>query len=74
MDQAIRKMQEQFDWINADDASYRRYISHEKAARDELSRLNGAKRDIARSMKADNMPTPQIVKYTGLSAEDISRL
>lgn len=36
--------------------------------------LEEAKRDNARRMKADNMPTELIAKYTGLSAEVIDEL
>ena len=36
--------------------------------------IEEAKRENARKMKADNMPVELIVKYTGLTAEEIEGL
>jgi predicted transposase/invertase (TIGR01784 family) len=78
MDPAIQKVQNAIDLIRRDEASYRTYLSYEKAERDEISRVNGAKREerieTARKMKADNMPVEQIGKYTGLTEQQIRGL
>jgi predicted transposase/invertase (TIGR01784 family) len=45
MDPAIQKVQEAIDFIQSDEALFRTYLSYEKAERDEISRLNGARRE-----------------------------
>lgn len=41
---------------------------------EERERAMEEKRDSARKMKADNMPPELIIKYTGLTAEEIAAL
>jgi predicted transposase/invertase (TIGR01784 family) len=74
MDPAIQKVQSTLEMIQGDPALLRAYQSYEKAERDELNRINGTKREIARKMKGDNMPLDRIGKYTGLSIEEIAKL
>jgi hypothetical protein len=78
MDPAIQKVQNAIDLIRGDEALFRTYLSYEKAEHDEISRINGARREerieTARKMKADNMSSGQISKYTGLSADEIQKL
>jgi flagellar biosynthesis/type III secretory pathway protein FliH len=45
MDPAIQKVQEAIDFIQSDEALFRTYLSYEKAERDEISRINGARRE-----------------------------
>jgi hypothetical protein len=49
-----------------------------KAWRDRASQIEGSfldgKMDTALRMKADNLPMNQIIKYTGLSEEQIRNL
>jgi hypothetical protein len=78
MDPAIEKVQEKMDWLSADDDTYRKYLSLEKARLDYNSGMNWARKegelDAARRMKLDNMPLALISKYTGLPEKDISQL
>jgi predicted transposase/invertase (TIGR01784 family) len=90
MDPAIRKMQERVDLILGDEALLRAYLSYEKAASDEVTRINGARREgraegraegrvekeqeIARRMKTRGRPLEEIAEDTGLDMETIKRL
>jgi predicted transposase/invertase (TIGR01784 family) len=78
MDTAIQMVQEKMDMIARDPALLRAYEQYEKAASDYTSGVNGARREekieTARKMKADNMPSGQISKYTGLSDDEIQKL
>jgi predicted transposase/invertase (TIGR01784 family) len=64
--------------LSADERTRMLAESREKARRDEASRMRGAKRDglleAAREMLLDNLPIPQIMKYTGLSQEELGSL
>jgi predicted transposase/invertase (TIGR01784 family) len=72
--------------MSEDEANRMIYEARLKAQRDEYSRIQGAhaeglnegreeeKREIARAMKANNMPLDQIRAYTGLSEEQIREL
>jgi predicted transposase/invertase (TIGR01784 family) len=76
--------------LSADERTRLLEESHEKYRRDVVSRMRGAWKEgniegniegsfnraieNAQRMKADNMPANQIVKYTGLSLEDVARL
>jgi hypothetical protein len=52
--------------------------SREKARRDWAARMKGAREqrtiEVAKRMKADNMPPNQIAKYTGLLPNEVARL
>jgi predicted transposase/invertase (TIGR01784 family) len=86
MDAAIRKMQEKVDLILGDEAQLRAYLRYEKAASDEVTRINGAKREgraegrqerdqeIVRRMKNRGRPLEEIAEDTGLDMETIKRL
>jgi predicted transposase/invertase (TIGR01784 family) len=86
MDPAIRKMQEKVDLILGDEAQLRAYLSYEKAASDQVTLINGAKREgraegkmerereIAQRMKTRGRPLEEISEDTGLDMETIKRL
>lgn len=64
--------------LSADERTRMLAESRENARRDEASRMRGAERkkakEIAREMMGDNMPVSQIIKYTGLSQDEIFQL
>jgi predicted transposase/invertase (TIGR01784 family) len=82
MDAAIQMMQEKMDIIQRDESLFRAYLRLEKAASDEVTRINGAKREgsiakaveIAKKMKDMGLPLEQITQATGLSSSDITKL
>jgi predicted transposase/invertase (TIGR01784 family) len=82
MDPAIQAMQKKIDWIQGDPALLRSYLRYEKAASDDATRLDGARREgrqegrieIAVRMKKRGTPVDQIAEDTGLSAEEIAKL
>jgi predicted transposase/invertase (TIGR01784 family) len=74
MDPAIRKMQEKVDLILGDEAQLRAYLRYEKAASDEVTRINGARREIAQRMKARGRPLEEIAEDTGLTEDQIRKL
>jgi predicted transposase/invertase (TIGR01784 family) len=79
MDPAIRKVQNAIDLIQGDEASFRAYLRYEKAERDEISRVNGARREdriaVTKNLKDMGVLTPeQISAATGLSLDEIERL
>jgi predicted transposase/invertase (TIGR01784 family) len=45
MDPAIQEMQEKIEWIQGNPELFRAYLRYEKAASDEVTRINGAKRE-----------------------------
>jgi predicted transposase/invertase (TIGR01784 family) len=45
MDVGIREMQEKIEWIQGNPDLFRAYLRYEKAASDEVSRINGARRE-----------------------------
>jgi predicted transposase/invertase (TIGR01784 family) len=79
-------MQKKIDWINGDPVLLRSYLKYEKAASDEITRINGArregrqegrkeeKREIARNLKGIGVSVDQIAQGTGLSVEEIATL
>ena len=75
MDTAIRKAHERTAFVTQDEAAMTEYIRREMALSDWTSGVNYAvredRKEMARKMKADNMPTEQIVKYTGLTEKQI---
>lgn len=79
---AVMEAQEQYWKIMADPETRRIAELREKAIRDEVTNLNGAKREgkkersieIANKMKEMNMKIEDIEKATGLTKEEIERL
>jgi predicted transposase/invertase (TIGR01784 family) len=80
-------MQKKIDWIKRtfgprDPTLLRSYLKYEKAASDEISRMNGARQEgsrnkaieIAVKMKTRGLPLDQIAQDTGLSVEEIAKL
>ena len=82
MDTAIQKAQERLDFVTQDEAALRAYEIREKAILDWNSAVSyhtreakkEAELEIARKLKADNMPTDQITKYTGLTENQVNEL
>ena len=74
MDTAIQKAQERITFITQDEASLRAYEMREKAIMDWNSAIGYHTREIARKLKADNMSTDQIIKYTGLTEKQVNEL
>jgi predicted transposase/invertase (TIGR01784 family) len=79
-------MQKKIDWINGDPTLLRSYLRYAKAESDEITRINGARREgrqegrqegrleIAAKMKKRGLPLDQIAEDTGLTVEEIKRL
>ena len=78
MDTAIRKAHERTTFVSQDEIAYRAYEDREKALHDWNSGVNYALREqnkeIARKMKAKNMPMDEIVELTGLNENQINDL
>ena len=82
MDMAIQKAQERTVLVTQDEASLRIYEMREKALHDWNSAVNyhtreaekEAKKEIARKLKAKNMPMDQIIDVTGLTESQINDL
>jgi predicted transposase/invertase (TIGR01784 family) len=68
--------------MSDDETNRMLYEARLKAQRDEYSRIQGALREgeqkkaweVARSMMAEGVPVDKIIRYTGLSPEDIAKL
>jgi predicted transposase/invertase (TIGR01784 family) len=90
MDAAIQEMQEKIEWIQRNPELFRAYLSYEKAASDEVTRINGARREgrqegrregkreekfeIAAKMKKRGVSINQIAEDTGLSVDEAAKL
>jgi len=78
MDTAIQKANERIGFVIQDESALRAYEMREKAIMDWSSSVNyhtrETKKDIARQMKADNMPIAQITKYSGLTEKQVKDL
>jgi hypothetical protein len=74
MDPAIQEMQKKIDWINGDPELLRSYLRYEKATSDEITRINGTKREIARNALAEGATEEFVSKITGLDMDTIKRL
>jgi predicted transposase/invertase (TIGR01784 family) len=90
MDPAIEKVQEKMDWLSADDATYRKYLSLEKARLDYNSGMNWARKEgeqigeqigeqngiktVAKKLKKLGEPVDKIIQATGLSMGEINNL
>ena len=75
MDVAIRKANDMIDIVTMDEAAYREYLAQEK---DILNRntirvyyTREAKKEVARKMKAANLPISQIIECTGLTEKQV---
>jgi predicted transposase/invertase (TIGR01784 family) len=66
-----RRFQEMFSFIDGYDVQETRRVS--KAEGEKLGEKRG-KREVARNLKADNVPVETIVKATGLSTAEIEKL
>ncbi|MDR1933729.1 MAG: Rpn family recombination-promoting nuclease/putative transposase [Spirochaetales bacterium] len=90
MDQAIQKAQEKVSHVSLDKEALRAYKMREMALSDWTSGINYAKQEglqkglqagrqeskleTARNMKADGEPVSKIIKYTGLTEQQIKEL
>jgi predicted transposase/invertase (TIGR01784 family) len=82
MDTAIKIAQSKMDIITRDPALMRAYEQYEKADLDWRSSMGSERREgrrekaveTALNMKADKMPISQIIKYSGLSEQEIRSL
>jgi predicted transposase/invertase (TIGR01784 family) len=78
MDPAIQKMQEKIDCIQGNPDLFRAYLRYEKAASDEVTRIEGTRREtkqeIARNLKRMGISAEQIAQGTGLPTEEIAKL
>jgi hypothetical protein len=74
MDPAIQEMQKKIEWIQGNPELLRAYLRYEKAVSDEITRINGTKREIARNLKKIGVPLEQIAQGTGLSIDDVTKL
>ena len=78
MDTAIQKAHERAAFVRQDEAAMTEYIWREMALSDWNSAVGFHTREtakeIARKMKADNMPLEQIIKYSGLTENQIKAL
>ena len=86
----IKKAQEELEYLTGDEEERRLAFLREKAIRDEISNINGARKEgikkgieqgekrkqleIAKNMKEEKIPIEQIEKITGLSLEEIEKL
>ena len=86
----IKKAQEELEYLTGDEEERRLAFLREKAIRDEISNINGARKEgikkgieqgekrkqleLAKNMKEEKIPIEQIEKITGLSLEEIEKL
>ena len=78
----IRKAVDTLYQLSSDEQIQAEHERRLKAWRDRASQIEGSfldgkqegKSDIALRMKVDNMPMDQIIKYTGLTEEQINSL
>lgn len=86
----IKKAQEELEYLTGDEEERRLAFLREKAIRDEISNINGARKEgikkgieqgekrkqleIAKNMKEEKIPIEQIEKITGLSLKEIENL
>ena len=71
---AVMEAQEEYWKIMADPETRRLAELREKAIRDEVTNINGTKREIAKKLKQKNMDIDEIVEVTGLTKEEIECL
>ena len=70
----IRKAKEQLEYLTGDEEERRLAELREKAIRDEITNINGTKREIAKKMKDKSISIESIIEITGLTKEEIERL
>ena len=78
----IKKAQEELEYLTGDEEERRLAFLREKAIRDEISNINGARKEgeknkqleIAKKLKKMNMSLSDIEKATGLTVEEIESL
>ena len=78
----IKKAQEELEYLTGDEEERRIAFLREKAIRDEVSSINGARKEgeknkqleIAKKLKKMNMSLSDIEKATGLTVEEIENL
>lgn len=71
---AVMEAQEEYWKIMADPVTRRLAELREKAIRDEVTNINGTKREIAKKLKEEKVDIEIIIKTTGLTKEEIERL
>ncbi len=75
---AIKKAINVLDYLNKDVDTKELYEIREKALKDEISMINGAKLEgkleAAKNMYEDGMPIEKIKKYTGINDEEMNRI
>ena len=70
----IRKAKEELEYLTGDEEERRLAELREKAIRDEITNINGTKREIAKKLKKKNMDINEIMEVTGLTKEEIEKL
>ncbi len=68
---AIEKAEKVLEYLGTNEEMVRYYELREKQIHDEITRITGAKIEVAKKMLADRMDISLISKYTGLSTEDL---
>jgi predicted transposase/invertase (TIGR01784 family) len=82
MDPAIREMEGKIEWIQGNPELFRSYLRYEKAVSDEITRINGARREgstnkaieIAKNALTEGVAPEFVSKITGLDIDTIKRL
>ena len=78
----IKKAQEELEYLTGDEEERRIAFLREKAIRDEVSSINGARKEgeknkqleIAKSLLNTDMPINEIGKHTGLSISKLEEI
>lgn len=78
----VKKAEEELEYLTGDDAIRRLAYLREKGLRDEMAAMAKARREglaegkaeIAKKMLADKVDIETIIKYTGLTKEEIENL
>ena len=70
----IRKAKEELEYLTGDEEERRLAELREKAIRDEVTNINGTKREIARKLKEEKVDIEIIIKTIGLTKEEIENL
>ena len=70
----IRKAKEELEYLTGDEEARRLAELREKAIRDEVTNINGTKREIAKKLKEEKIDIEIIIKTTGLTKEEIEIL
>lgn len=70
----IRKAKEELEYLTGDEEERRLAELREKAIRDEVTNINGTKREIAKKLREEKVNIEIIMKTTGLTKEEIENL